>query len=281
MKIIRNIEKQQQYSSDIKCRDKKIGFVPTMGFLHKGHLSLIDKAKDLSDIIVVSIFVNPTQFGKGEDFDKYPRSEKRDLELLKKKGVDIVFIPNVKEIYPKGFQTYCQVLQLSKNHCGKSRPEHFKGVTTVVLKLFNIIQPDIAIFGEKDYQQYIIIKRMTEDLNLPIKILAAPIIREKDGLAVSSRNNYLNKEQRKEATILYESLITARELIKEGSIEVDILRKKMSKLIETEKNARIDYIDFVNPDNLLNVQRIESPTRILLAVWMGDTRLIDNMEVKP
>lgn len=281
MKIIRQIENQQAYSLNIKCQDKKISLVPTMGFLHKGHLSLIDKARNLSDIIVVSIFVNPTQFGKGEDFDKYPRDEKRDLELLERKGVDIVFIPGVREMYPKGFETYCQVPRLSENHCGRSRPEHFKGVTTVVLKLFNIIQPDLAIFGEKDYQQYIIIKRMTEDLNLPIKILAAPIIREKDGLAVSSRNNYLNEEQRKEAPILYKSLITARDLIKKGNYEVDFLRKEMSKLIESKKNTRIDYIDFANPETLINVQKIESPTRILMAVLIGSTRIIDNMEVKP
>lgn len=281
MKIIRKIKEQQKYSSRMKCFEKKVGLVPTMGFLHEGHLSLIKKAKEISDKIVVSIFVNPTQFGEGEDFDKYPRDEKRDLDLLAEKEVDIVFIPNEKEMYPEGFQTFCQVHELSKQLCGKSRPEHFKGVTTVVLKLFNIIQPDLAIFGEKDYQQYVIIKKMTEDLNLPINIIASPIIREKDGLAMSSRNKYLNNEQRKEATVLYEALILASNLIKEGKYEVDLLLREMSDLIKSKKTARINYIDFVNSETLLDVQKIEKPTRILMAVWIGNTRLIDNMEVRP
>jgi len=281
MKIIRKIEEQKKYSLNMKCRDKKISLIPTMGFLHKGHLSLIDTAKELSEKIVVSIFVNPSQFGEGEDYEKYPRDEKRDLDILADKKVDIVFIPTAKEMYPEGFQTFCQVNQLTKKHCGKSRPGHFKGVTTVVLKLFNIIQPDIAVFGEKDYQQYVIIKRMTEDLNLPINIIASPIIREKDGLAMSSRNKYLNHEQRKEATVLYESLIHARNLIKQGKHEISLLLKEMSNLIESKKNARIDYINFVNPETLENVQKIKESTRILMAVRVGNTRLIDNMEVKP
>jgi len=281
MKIIRKIEEQQKYSLDMKCRNKKISLIPTMGFLHEGHLSLIDTAKELSEKIVVSIFVNPTQFGKGEDFDKYPRDEKRDLSLLEKKEVDIAFIPTIEEMYPEEFQTSCQVRELTKKHCGKSRPGHFKGVTTVVLKLFNIIQPDIAVFGEKDYQQYIIIERMTEDLNLPINIIASPIVREKDGLAMSSRNKYLNHEQRKEATVLYESLIYASNLIKKGKYGAGFLRKEMTNLIKSKNNTRIDYIDFANTETLKDVQKIEEPTRILMAVWVGNTRLIDNMEVKP
>jgi len=281
MKIIRKIEEQQKCSLNMKCRDKKISLIPTMGFLHEGHLSLIDTAKELSEKIVVSIFVNPTQFGEGEDFDKYPRNEKRDLDKLAYKKVDIVFIPTAKEMYPEGFQTFCQVHELTKKYCGKSRPGHFKGVTTVVLKLFNILQPDIAVFGKKDYQQYIIIKRMTEDLNLPINIIASPIVREKDGLAMSSRNKYLNHEQRKEATVLYESLIYASNLIKQGKYGAGFLRKEMTNLIKSKNNTRIDYIDFVNPETLKDVQKIEEPTRILMAVRVGNTRLIDNMEVKP
>jgi len=281
MKIIRKIEEQQKCSLNMKCRDKKISLIPTMGFLHKGHLSLIDTAKELSEKIVVSIFVNPTQFGEGEDYEKYPRDEKRDLDILADKKVDIVFIPIVKEMYPEGFQTFCQVNQLTKKYCGKSRPGHFKGVTTVVLKLFNIIQPDIAVFGKKDYQQYIIIKRMTEDLNLPINIIASPIVREKNGLAMSSRNKYLNHEQRKEATVLYESLIYASNLIKQGKYGAGFLRKEMTNLIKSKNNTRIDYIDFVNPETLKDVQKIEEPTRILMAVRVGNTKLIDNMEVKP
>jgi len=281
MKIIRKIKEQQNYSLNMKYRKMKIGLVPTMGFLHKGHLSLIDKAKELSDKIIVSIFVNPTQFGAGEDYRKYPRDENRDLKLLREKEVDAVFIPKTKEIYPEGFKTSCHVSELSKKYCGSSRPGHFEGVTTVVLKLFNITQPDIAVFGEKDYQQYIIIKKMSEDLNLPIKIIPSPIIREKDGLAMSSRNTYLNREQRKEAAIVYESLLTAKDLVKKGKHETGFLKKKMTGLIESKKYTRIDYIEFINPETLKKVKKIEKPTRILMAVWVGKTRLIDNIEVRP
>jgi pantoate--beta-alanine ligase len=281
MKIIRNIKEQQKYSVDLKRLKQKIGFVPTMGFLHEGHLSLIDSAKELSHKVVASIFVNPTQFGEGEDYGKYPRDEKRDLDKLEERKVDAVFIPTEKEMYPGGFQTSCQVQELTKKHCGKSRPGHFKGVTTIVLKLFNIIQPDLALFGEKDYQQYIIIKRMTKDLNLPIEIVASPIIREKDGLAVSSRNTYLNPEQRDAATVLYKSLLKAKDLIRKGNRDVISLKKEMEKIIDSKNNTRVDYINFVDPQNLENVKNIEKPTRILMAVWVGNTRLIDNMEVKP
>jgi len=281
MKIIRKIKEQQNYSLNKKCQKIKIGLVPTMGFLHKGHLSLTDKAKELSEVIIVSIFVNPTQFGEGEDYRKYPRDENRDLKLLRENKVDAVFIPKTKEMYPEGFKTSCKVSGLSNKYCGKSRPEHFEGVTTVVLKLFNITQPDIAVFGEKDYQQYIIIKKMSEDLNLPIKIIPSPIIREKDGLAMSSRNIYLNREQRKEAAVIYESLLTAKDLVKKGKHETGFLKKKMTGLIESKKSTRIDYIDFVNPETLEKVKKIEQPTRILIAVWVGNTRLIDNMEIKP
>ena len=281
MKIIRNIKEQQKYSLASKHLDKKIGFVPTMGFLHKGHLSLIDRAKELSDKVVVSIFVNPTQFGEGEDYEKYPRDEKRDLEKLEQRKVDAVFIPTEKEMYPDGFQTSCQVQELTKKHCGKSRPGHFNGVTTIVLKLLNIIQPNLAVFGEKDYQQYVIIKRMTKDLDLPIEIVASPIIREKDGLAVSSRNTYLDPEQRQEAKVLYKSLLRAKNLIQKGNHDVFSLQKEIKKIIDSKKNTRVDYINFVDPKNLETVKTIDKPTRILMAVWVGNTRLIDNMEVKP
>jgi pantoate--beta-alanine ligase len=281
MKIFRKIIDQQNYSSNLKCSNIKIGLVPTMGFLHEGHLSLIDNVKEQADRTVVSIFVNPTQFGESEDYNEYPRDEKKDLQLLKGKKVDAVFIPRAEEIYPKDFRTYCYVSELSKKYCGKSRPTHFEGVTTVVLKLFNIIQPDIAVFGEKDYQQYIIIKRMTSDLNLPIKIIPLPIIREKDGLAISSRNIYLNPVQRKEATVLYESLIVAKELVKKGEYNVGFLKKKMKELIESKRHTKIDYIEFVNPKTLEKISKVEKKTRILIAVWVGKARLIDNMEIKP
>ena len=224
MKIFRKIKEQQNFSLDIKRKKIKIGLEPTMGFLHEGHLSLVDKAKKHADKIIVSIFVNPSQFGQGEDYKEYPRDEKKDLELLRKRDVDAVFIPWEDEMYPEGFKTFCEVSELSKEYCGKSRPDHFRGVVTVVLKLFEITQPDVAVFGEKDYQQLIIIKTMAKDLNLPIEIIPSPIIREKDGLAVSSRNIYLDKEERKEATVIYESLIMVRGMVREGEKKVGLFR---------------------------------------------------------
>ncbi len=281
MKIFRKIIDQQNYPSNLKRTNVKIGLVPTMGFLHEGHLSLIDTAREQADKIIVSVFVNPIQFGEKEDYKEYPRNEKEDLKLLEEKNVDAVFMPEVNEMYLKDFRTHCHVAELSKKYCGKSRPAHFEGVTTVVLKLFNITQPDIAVFGEKDYQQYIIIKKMTEDLNLPIKIIPSPTIREKDGLAMSSRNIYLNTEQRKEATVIYESLIAAKELVKKGKYSVSFLKRKMKEMIDSKKHTKIDYIEFVNPETLRKIKKVEQPARILLAVWVGKARLIDNMEIKP
>jgi pantoate--beta-alanine ligase len=281
MKVFRTIKEQQNYSLNYKCRNTRVGLVPTMGFLHEGHLSLIDKAKEHANKVIVSIFVNPTQFGEGEDYEDYPRDEKKDLKLLKEKNVDCVFIPKPEEMYPEGFKTYCEVGKLSKEYCGRSRPTHFRGVVTVVLKLFNIVQPDVAVFGEKDYQQYIIIKKMTDDLNLPIEVIPSPIVREKDGLAVSSRNVYLEEEERKQAKIVYESLIMAKEIVDKGEKDVGFLKKEMTELIKSRKHTRIDYIEFVNSENLEKVEKIEAPTRVLIAVWMGKARLIDNMEIIP
>jgi pantoate--beta-alanine ligase len=281
MKIFRKVGEQQDYSFHNKCQDVKVALVPTMGFLHEGHLSLIDKAEEYANKIIVSIFVNPAQFGEGEDYMEYPRDEQRDLKLLRDKNVDAVFIPDASEIYPKDFKTFCEVNEISKNYCGESRPVHFRGVVTVVLKLFNITQPDIAVFGEKDYQQLVIIKKMTEDLNLPIEIVPSPIIREKDGLALSSRNIYLESEQRKEASVIYESLVMAGEMVLGGEKDVASLKGKMAELIETKKHTRIDYIEFVDICTLEKVERVESPTRIIMAVWVGKARLIDNMEIRP
>lgn len=280
MRVFRTIKEQQNYSLNEKCQNTRIALVPTMGFLHEGHLSLIDKAKEHADKVIVSIFVNPTQFGEGEDYEDYPRDEKKDLKLLKEKNVDCVFIPELNEMYPEGFKTFCEVGKLSKEYCGRSRPTHFRGVVTVVLKLFNIVQPDVAVFGGKDYQQYIIIKTMAKDLNLPIEIIPSPIIREKDGLAVSSRNFYLKREERKEATIIYESLIMAREMVEKGKKEAGLLKKKMIDLIKAKKHTRIDYIEFVNPQTLEKVEKVERPTKVLIAVWIGKARLIDNMEIR-
>ena len=281
MKIFRTIKEQQNYSKKEKFQNIKIALVPTMGFLHEGHLSLIGKARENADKIIVSIFVNPTQFGEGEDYEKYPRDEMKDLELLREKNVDAVFIPEAVEMYPEGFKTFCEVEELSKKYCGESRPDHFRGVATVVLKLFNITKPDVAIFGEKDYQQYIIIKKMTEDLNLPIEIIPSPIVREEDGLALSSRNIYLESEQRKEAAVVYQSLIMAKEMVDEGEKNVGLLKGKMAGLIRAKKYTRIDYIEFVDLRTLEKVEKVESPTRIIMAVWVGKARLIDNMEIRP
>ncbi|MEA1912679.1 MAG: pantoate--beta-alanine ligase [candidate division WOR-3 bacterium] len=279
MKVFRSIKKQQQYSFKEKCKGRVIGFVPTMGFLHKGHLSLIDKAKELSDRVIISIFVNPLQFAPNEDYREYPRDEKMDLKLLEEKGVDAVLIPELNEMYPNGFETYVEVSKLSKDYCGRSRPLFFRGVATIVLKLFNTVQPDLAVFGEKDYQQYIIIKRMSRDLNLPISVIPSPIVREEDGLAMSSRNLYLTPSERKEAPVLYESMRRAKELASKGERNVKNLKKEMVKFIESKKYPRIDYIEFVDPENLKRAKILQGPTRILLAVWIGKARLIDNMEV--
>jgi len=281
MKVFRKIKEQQDYSRDRKSKNIGLALVPTMGFLHEGHLSLIDKAREYADEVIVSIFVNPTQFGEGEDYKEYPRDEKKDLKLLRKKGVDAVFIPEPCEMYPEDFKTFCEVKDISGKYCGSSRPGHFRGVATVVLKLFNITRPDVAVFGEKDYQQFIIIKTMTEDLNLQIRIIPSPIMREKDGLAISSRNVYLKNEERKEAAVLYESLIMAKEMVEKGEHKVDFLKKKMYDLIRSKKHARVDYIEFVDRETLETIDRVGKPARVLTAVWIGKARLIDNMEVKP
>jgi len=280
MKVFRDTKKQHQWSLKEHSKGLKLGLVPTMGFLHKGHLRLIQNAKEYSDRVIVSIFVNPTQFSVGEDYNKYPRDEERDLELLEEEGVDAVFIPEPLEMYPEGYETYVVIEELSKKYCGRSRPTHFRGVTTVVLKLFNIIQPDVAIFGEKDYQQLIIIKRMTKDLNLPITIIFSPIVREEDGVAMSSRNKYLNPEERKEATVLYESMKEAQQLVDNGITDVDALKKEMIKIIEGRNHPRVEYIEFVEPETLKRVKKVGASNRILMAVHIGRTRLIDNMKIK-
>lgn len=281
MNIIREIKKQREWSLREHLKGNKISLIPTMGFLHKGHLSLIKKAREYGDKIVVSIFVNPTQFSPSEDFDKYPRDEKRDLRLLRKEGIDIVFIPKIKDMYPDEYESYVIVKELSKIYCGKSRPKHFCGVTTIVLKLFNIVNPDFGIFGEKDYQQYIIIKKMCRDLNIQVKIIPSPIVREKDGLAMSSRNRYLLAVERKEATVLYKSLKLAEDMANKGIKDVKTIKKEMTKLIKSKKFPKIDYIEFVEPESLRRVKTIEGPVRILEAIWIGKARLIDNIEIKP
>lgn len=281
MKIIRSVNLMTKSILARKAAGKSIGFVPTMGALHEGHLSLIRKARRDNDIVAVSIFVNPSQFDPKEDLKIYPRPVNKDISLCREAGVDFLFYPQAKIIYPAGFKTYVTVEELSNLLCGRARPGHFRGVATVVLKLFNIVQPDVAYFGQKDFQQTVIIKRMVSDLNIPVKIKVMPIIREKIGLALSSRNIYLNKEEKKAALALPNALNLAKILIKGGLRDSSRLISRIKMVIEKEKKARIDYIAVVKEDDLAPAKKIAGKCVIALAVWLGRTRLIDNMAVKP
>jgi pantoate--beta-alanine ligase len=261
----------------MKLNHKTIGFVPTMGALHEGHLTLMRQARRENDFVVVSIFVNPAQFGPREDFKKYPRSLKQDAILCRKKGVDIIFYPDIKEMYPVNYKTYVEVSNLSDCLCGKFRPGHFRGVATIVAKLFNIVSPDIAYFGQKDAQQAIIIQKMVLDLNMPLKIKIVPTVRNEDGLALSSRNLYLNPRERKDALIIYQALSLAQDLIRKGNTKSTSIIQKMRQLISSKKSARVQYIAIVDIEDLKPVQRIRDKVIIALAVYMGKTRLIDNI----
>jgi pantoate--beta-alanine ligase len=246
-----------------------------MGYFHQGHLELMKVAKKENDYVVISIFVNPLQFGPKEDFKKYPRDLKKDIKMAEQVGVDLIFAPSDKEMYSKDFSTYVEVTgNLTQVMCGKSRPGHFKGVTTVVLKLFNIVQPDVAYFGKKDYQQFIIVKKMVKDLNFPIKIVPVNTVREKDKLAMSSRNTYLNKEGREKAQVLYQSLKLAEEKIKKGEKNAKIIKEKMEKLIK--EKGEIDYISIAHPETLQELEKIEGKVLVALAVRIDGVRLIDN-----
>ena len=279
MKTVKTIYDIRQIVSEVGKKGKSVGLVPTMGFFHEGHLSLIREARKDCDVVVVSIFVNPVQFSPGEDCERYPRDLIRDEKMAEEEKVDFIFAPGVSEMYPSGYSTFVEVEHLSEVMCGKSRPAHFRGVTTVVAKLFNLIQPDIAYFGQKDAQQAVIIRKMTVDLNMDVEIKVLPVVREEDGLAMSSRNTYLNKEERKAAAVLYRALLKAEEKIIAGGKDVSEIRKRMSEIIESEKTARIDYIAIVNPQNLKEKTVMDGPTLIFLAVWIGKTRLIDNIIV--
>ena len=275
MLLITKTARVKKIIKEKKNSNITVGLVPTMGYLHEGHLSLVRLARKKCQFLVVSIFVNPTQFGPKEDFKKYPKSLKRDLRMLKGEGVDLVFHPSVRDMYPADYKTFVYVKELSKIMCGVSRPHHFQGVTTIVLKLFNIIQPDIAVFGGKDFQQAIIIKKMVEDLHLDVKIMLGKIIREKDGLALSSRNTYLSKKQRKNAVVLYRSLGWAKQAYKKGLRDPKEIIRKIKMMIK-DKKGRIDYIEAVDKYTLKPVKRLHRGTLIALAVYFGTTRLIDN-----
>lgn len=261
--------------------NKTIGFVPTMGYLHEGHLSLIRKAKSECDIAVVSIFVNPTQFAPNEDFSRYPRDLERDATLAQSVGCDVLFVPSDEEMYPSGFLSAVVVEQLSSVLEGKFRPTHFKGVTTVVLKLLNIVQPDVAYFGQKDAQQAIIIKKMVTDLNVPVRIEVAPTVREADGLAMSSRNIYLNAEERKKAVVLYQSLKLAQSMIQAGERNCANILSAMQRLIQYQHPTQIDYIEIVDATTLAPKVELHTNDTVLIpvAVRFGTTRLIDNIMI--
>ncbi|MFA5199884.1 MAG: pantoate--beta-alanine ligase [Candidatus Omnitrophota bacterium] len=276
MKVIRNPQKLNRILKRISCERKSIGFVPTMGALHLGHLSLIKKAAEDNEIVVVSIFVNPTQFGPKEDLKKYPRPLKKDIELCRRSGVDFVFLPDNKTIYPYGYSTFVKVEGLSDLLCGVSRPGHFRGVSTIVAKLLNIVGPDIIYLGQKDAQQAIIIKRMVRDLNFPVKVKIMPTVRLADGLAISSRNAYLTREQKNEAAVLSRSLSLARSLVRAGARDNSRILGRMKRLIGKKKQARIDYIEIVDLENLEKIKKIDRNCLIALAVKFGNTRLIDN-----
>ena len=276
MKIIRSPEEMQKTALELKRSGNVIGFVPTMGFLHEGHLSLMRIARSQCDVLVVSIFVNPAQFGPNEDLEAYPRDFERDERLCREEGVDVVFYPEPETMYSDDASVWIDEEQLSIGLCGGARPGHFRGVCTVVAKLFNLVQSDLAVFGEKDAQQLRVIERMVRDLNIPVDIIRGPIVREPDGLAMSSRNKYLDADQRQQALCLKQSLDLAASLVKQGERSVPDLQKKMIEHFQQMPEAEVDYIEFVDDETLVPVTEIASASLVALAVRIGETRLIDN-----
>ena len=274
MQVIKTIEEMQQFSKAKKAEGKTIGFAPTMGFLHAGHLSLVKKAKQECDVVVVSIFVNPTQFAPNEDFESYPRDFEKDSELCKNEGVEAIFYPSSEEMY-KGDEKFVEVGEIGQILCGKSRPTHFRGVVTIVAKLFEAVLPDSAYFGLKDFQQFVIIKKMTKNMNFDIKIVGCPIVREEDGLAMSSRNTRLSEQERSEAVVLNTSLELAEEMFSKGEKDAEKVRQTVSdKILKTI--GKMDYVKIFDSESLKPVKKIEKGNRIGLAVFFGKTRLIDN-----
>ena len=278
MKLIRKLSKVTALLRGYRKKRKSIGLVPTMGDFHEGHLSLIRRAKKENDIVVASIFVNPAQFGPNEDYKKYPRDIKGDAQKVMKAGCDILFCPDAGSIYPKGFNTYVEVYEASDIMCGKSRPGHFRGVATICIKLFSIITPDTAYFGQKDYQQAFIVKKMVRDLNIDINVKVLPIVRDRSGIALSSRNRYLTDLEIEDAKLLYKALKKARDLIMHGEDSVSKVRLAMKSILN-KPNVCIDYIDIVCPDTLSKKRVVNSRVLVALAVKIGTTRLIDNILV--
>ncbi len=278
MIIFESSDAMRRWSMSERQHNRTIGFVPTMGFLHDGHLSLVDYARRHArvDSVVMSIFVNPTQFGPNEDFDRYPRDRARDETMARQAGVDVLFLPDIEDIYPAGARTFVEVEALGSIMCGASRPTHFRGVTTVVTKLFNIVLPHVAVFGQKDAQQFLILRRMVRDLKLDIDMRMAPIVREPDGLAMSSRNVYLNDDERRQALCLSQSLTIARRMIENGKTSTAEIIHAMRSHIDAHPLARPDYVTIRDPDSLEELNVVKKPMLVALAVYIGKTRLIDN-----
>jgi pantoate--beta-alanine ligase len=279
MKIVHTIKEVREQVKAWRKEGLTVGFVPTMGYLHEGHGSLIQKAHSENDKVVVSIFVNPIQFGPSEDLEKYPRDMDRDSKIVETCGGDVIFNPAPSEMYTKDFSSFVDVEGLTEGLCGAKRPGHFQGVCTVVAKLFNIVPADRAYFGEKDAQQLAVIKRMVRDLDMDIEIIPCSIVREEDGLAKSSRNSYLNKEERIASTILYKSLLSAKRIILEGELKSKFIKLSIEGILESEPLARIDYIEIVDSLTLKPVEKIQGTVLIALAVFIGKTRLIDNITI--
>ncbi len=279
MEKIETIGAMQQLARKWLLEGHTIAVVPTMGALHQGHLSLIDLARQHADKVVATIFVNPTQFGPNEDFDGYPRNSEADELQLQAHLTDALFMPTSKEMYPDGFETRVELTRLPLHLCGMRREGHFVGVTTVVLKLFNAVQPQLAVFGEKDYQQLMIVRKMVRDLNLPVEIIAGPTVRAEDGLAMSSRNRYLDIHERKAAISIYQALVRARQLVNSGTVDTIILRQAMTEIIE-QAGANVDYVAVIHPESLEELNVVGAKAHAAIAAFVGRTRLIDNIRLK-
>jgi pantoate--beta-alanine ligase len=277
MEVIKTIKEMKEFSSQTRRAGKTIAFVPTMGYFHDGHLSLMREGRRRGNLLIISLFVNPTQFGPNEDFKNYPRDFERDSKMAEEVGVDVLFAPEASDMYPLNHQTIVRVEKVTQNLCGRSRPIHFQGVTTVVMMLFEIVMPHVAIFGEKDYQQLVTIQQMVRDLHLSVEVVGMPTVREVDGLAMSSRNAYLLPEERKAALSLYRSLQKAKELLRKGERKADRILHEMKGIFQSEPLVRIDYVQICDATTLQDVDRIEGDVVVALAAYLGKTRLIDNL----
>ena len=281
VELVSSISELRKRLSGVRRKGVSIGLVPTMGALHAGHIRLIDRAVKDSDFVVVSLFVNPIQFNQEADYKRYPREVSQDLEVCRERGVDVLFAPSLEEMYPRPQRTFVEVEHLTEHLCGKHRPGHFRGVTSVVLKLLNIVQPERAYFGQKDAQQLAVIRRMVDDLSVPLTIVEVPTVRERDGLALSSRNEHLNAEQRGLASSLHQALQVAGKCIAEGERDVRSIKDQALATIERRRGLRVEYFEIVDPEEMQPVDEVAGPVRVAAAAWVGSTRLIDNVLCEP